>query len=162
MGIETIMFAAFTGMQAIGSLMQGQAQAKAAVQQGNIDAQNMAKKTRYAAARQTVSFLNSGLTLEGTPQAVIDETYATGIKDVGQIRMNANTAASNAINAGRMEAIGTIASGFSGMGGGSMGAMFNTAGSYLPDSALFKLNESGFGSMSFNMMEAKDKRMGIY
>lgn len=162
MGIETILFAAFTGLQALSTMMSANAQADAAVRQGNIAMQEKAKETRYKAARQNVSFLNSGITLEGTPSMVIDETYTTGLADIKQIGNNANATASNYIAEGRTKAIGQIAGAFGNFAAGSGGSMVTTAGSYLPDKALFKLNDMGFGNDAFSMMEAKDQRMGIY
>lgn len=161
MGIETVLFMAFTGMQALSSIMSAQSQADAAVKQGNIDMAEKAKQTRYAAARQNVSFLNSGITLEGTPSLVIDETFNTGLADIRQIGANANAKSENFIAEGRMKAISAIAGGMSGMGGGT-GSMITQAGSFLPDNALFGLNNAGFGNDAFSMMEAKDARGGSW
>lgn len=161
MGIETILFAAFTGMQAISSLMSAQNNAEAAVQQGNIAMENKAKETRYRAARQTVSFLNSGIEMEGTPSLVVDETYTTGLKDIQQIGANANAQSSNFIAQGRSEAISAIVGGMSGMSG-SMGSMFETAGSFLPESVLYDINAAGGGNFAYEALMLKDQRAGLY
>lgn len=161
MGIETILFMAFTGLQAVSSMMNANSQADAAIRTGNLQMQEQAKKTRYAAARQTTSFLNSGITLEGTPQDVIQETFTTGIADVKQIGANANTTANNIIGEARTKAIGSIASSFGSFSSGGT-SLTTQAGSYLPDSALFSLNNAGFGTDAYSMLEAKDQRMGIY
>lgn len=127
MGIETIAFAALTGLSAIQSINQSKKEAAATVREGELATKEKAKEVRYKAARQTVSFLNSGLTLEGTPNAVIGETYSTGLEDINNIRSNYNTKSKNIISAGRTEAIGKIASGFGNfaMGGGG-GSMFGS------------------------------------
>jgi hypothetical protein len=162
MGIETVLFMAFAGMQAISALTSAQNQAKAAVAQGNIAMENKAKETRYRAARQTVSFLNSGLDMEGTPSLVVDETYTTGLKDIRAIGANANAQSKNFIAQGRSEAISAIMGGMKGLPSGSMGSMFETAGSYLPESSLYSLNNMGFGESAYNMLELKDQRAGLY
>lgn len=159
MGIETILFAAFTGLQAVSGMMQAQSQAKSAVAQGNIQMQERAKQVRYAAARQNVSFLNSGLSLEGTPMDVINETFDTGLADIRAIGANANAQSKNIIGQARTQAIGQIAGAF---GDGSFGGMVTSAGSYLPDTALFSLNKAGFGNSAFEMMEMKDARGGSW
>lgn len=158
MGIETILFAAFTGLQAVSGMMQAQSQAKSAVAQGNIQMQERAKQVRYAAARQNVSFLNSGLSLEGTPMDVINETFDTGLADIRAIGANANAQSKNIIGQARTQAIGQIAGAF---GGGSFGGMTG-AGSFLPDAALFGMNKAGFGNSAFEMMSAKDARGGSW
>lgn len=155
-GWESLVYAGLTAFKAVSAISNASDQAKAITQnarnqakaaqqnaqfqaQANLDAANLAskekaKQIRYAAARQTVSFLSSGLTLEGTPEAVIGETYSTGLEDLTQIAKNANTTNSNLINItntnnrnlfssanaeaksvmaqGRSEAIGAIADGF--------------------------------------------------
>lgn len=164
MGIETILFMAFTGLQAVSGMMNAQSQADAAVKQGNLQMAEKAKQVRYATARQNVSFLNSGLSLEGTPMDVINETFDTGIKDIQAIGANANAQSKNIIGQARTQAIGQIAGAFGGMGGGGggFGGMATAAGSYLPDTALFSLNKAGFGNDAFSMMEMKDTRGGSW
>lgn len=153
MGIETILFAAFTGLKAFSQIKQGKEQAKRVTQnaeaqaaalreEGRLAASERAKKARYKAARQTVSFLNSGLTLEGTPSSVIQKTYDVGIEDVGNITRGYNTRISNVISganadskdiisSSRSEAIGTIASSFAGSSFGGSG-MFSAGGFTVP------------------------------
>lgn len=162
MGIETILFAALTGLSAISKMNAAQDQADATVKAGNIAAENEAQKTRLRAASATTSFLQSGLTLEGTPTLAINDIFNTGIKDVNQIRSNANNTAKNQIAAGRSEAISTIAGSFAGADlGGSMGSMFTTAGSYLPDSFAYGLNNAGFGNAAYEMTMKSDARNGF-
>lgn len=159
MGIETIIFAALTGLKAISQMNAAEKQAKNAVREGEIVAKEKAKEIRYKAARQTQSFLSSGLTLEGTAQTILDETFDTGKEDIANIRASYNNKSKNFISAGRTAAIGTIASGFGNAAlAGSAGSMFETAGSYLPESASFALNDAGFGNSAYNMLSMKDAR----
>lgn len=126
MGWETIVFAALTGLKAVSQMNAAEKMAKSTVREGELVAKEKAKEIRYKVARQTSSFLNSGLTLEGTPQDVIGETFSTGLEDINNIRGNYTAKAKNIISQGRSEAIGTIASAFSGTAlGGSMGSMFD-------------------------------------
>lgn len=127
MGIETIVILGLSLLQADAAISQSEDQAKAVINQANLDAENKAKETRFRAARQQVSFLNSGLTLDGTPMAAIQSTFKTGLEDVNQISSNANAQAKNIISAGRAEAIGKLASGVSGVSFGS-GDMFSGSG----------------------------------
>ena len=147
MGFETILFAAFTGLKALSQMSQAQKQAdavaenarlknKALKDEAELKVKERAKELRYKAARQTVSFLNSGVEVgQGTPQTIIGETFQTGKEDIKNISSNyqntiksvtsqANSQADNIISQGRSQAIGTIAGGFantSGMFGGGSG-----------------------------------------
>ncbi len=159
MGIETIAFATLTALSAASKMNQASAEAKSNTIEGNLATQEQAKKTRYAAARQTTSFLNSGLSLEGTPDTVIGETYSTGLQDIGNIKAGYDRKGKNIIAKGRSDAIATIASSFAGSSmGGSMGSMFEKAGSYMPESFSFGLNKAGFGNEAYKMLEMKDAR----
>lgn len=167
MGWETLIFAALTGLKAVSQMNAATKQAENAAREGNIVAKEKAKEIRYKVARQTSSFLNSGLTLEGTPQDVIGETFSTGLDDIKNIRAGYNAKSKNFISQGRSEAIGTIASGFGAAAGGnalgSAGSMFEShlptaVGSYLPDSELFKMNSNGYGSSAYDFFDAKDAR----
>lgn len=155
----TLLFAAFTVFQASQQIKAGKAEAKAIVKQGELAGVEKAKQIRHKVARQTSSFLNAGLALEGTPEAVISETFATGKADVAQIAENTNIRSKNAIRSARSRAIGTIVKGFI---GASAGSLFSTAipkaASFLPEQSLFALNQAGFGSTAFEALEFKDLR----
>lgn len=162
MGIETVIFAALAGLQAVSKMSAAESAAKATIKKGEIDASQSALKTRYAAAKQTASFLASGITLEGTPMDVVNETFKTGKEDVANIRDNANATAKNQISTGRSQAIDSIMGSFKGADiMGSAGSMFDTGLSYLPESASYGLNNMGFGNDAFNALEMKDMRAGI-
>lgn len=102
--------------------MQAGSQANAVTEQANLDMEARSKRALMAAAEQQTDFLNSGLTLEGTPMSAILNTFDVGIKDVNRIGKNANTQSSNIINSARMEALGSMASMASGFGGGGGGS----------------------------------------
>lgn len=129
MGLETIAILGLSLLQAHGAISQSEDEAQAVIDRANIDAENKSKETRLRAARQQVSFLNSGLTLEGTPMSAIQSTFSTGIKDIDQITTNANKHAKNIISSGRMQALSHLASGISGsFGGGNIFGASNTGG----------------------------------
>jgi len=118
MGIETVIIAGLTAASAYSSLDKSRKDAKSIVREGELVAANKAKETNYKAAKLTSSFLNSGLTLEGTPMNVLDSVFNTGMDDIGQIRNNYNTKSKNTIAAGRTEAIKSIAQGAMSYGAG--------------------------------------------
>lgn len=110
-------------LSASSSARQGKKQAEALIEQGNLAAGQKAKQVSKAAASQKVSFLNSGLMLEGTPMNVIESTFNTGLEDINQISTNANRAAKNAVSAARTQAISSIVSGFGSAAMSSVGMM---------------------------------------
>lgn len=125
----TMAFVALSVVSAGAKISDANKQAKATIAEGNIVASNKAKQVAGAAATQRVSFLQSGITLEGTPMNVIESTFNTGLEDIGQIRSNYNTKARNQISAGRTAAISSLASGFAGASlPGVGGAVNNFAG----------------------------------
>jgi hypothetical protein len=116
MGIEVaiitaaVVSAAASVTGGVMAYQQGKDQAKAAARQGDILAKESEKKTLKLAAAQKASFLSSGLTLEGTPQDVIGETFTLGKEDIGQIKDYYGQQAKNAYSAGRTQLITSIAS----------------------------------------------------
>ncbi len=144
MGFATAIFVGLTAAQAISGISTANSQAKVARQnatakadalkkEGDLAVSEKAKEVKLRAARQVSSFITSGLTLEGTPTDVLNETFDVGIADVENIGANYQTSrmsvlrggdaeAGNIIGGGRTRAIGTVASGFS---GASTGGMFD-------------------------------------
>lgn len=131
----TAIFIGLSVFKAANEMKNAKSAAKATVAEGEIVARNKAQEVMRKTASQKVSFLNSGLTLEGTPMNVIESTFNTGLEDINQISGNYNTKAKNQINAGRSAAIESLGSGFS---NAAMPGMGNVGG----DMA------AGFGSMS--------------
>ncbi len=112
MGIETIALAALTTASVYSSVSAGQKQAKQIVAQGELAAREKAKEVRLRTSRAKVSFLSSGLSLEGTPLNALESMFNTGIEDINQIRSNANAGAKNAIASARSQALRSITSAF--------------------------------------------------
>ena len=82
---------------------------KSIIREGEQTSENLARSTRAKVATQKTAFLNSGLTLEGTPLDVIEQEFDFGITDIERTLENANIQASSAVKAGRAAAIQTIA-----------------------------------------------------
>ncbi len=142
----TIVFLALTAAKAVSQVSNASSRAKVVSQnasakaealkaEGDIAVKERAKEVRLRAARQASSFITSGLTLEGTPTDVIDETFEVGIADIENIGANFQTSRRNIISsgnaeaqsinrAGRTAAIGTIVSSFSSFG--SAGSLFGS------------------------------------
>lgn len=117
MGVEAIIIGTLAVASAAASVtggvmqyQQGKDQAKAAARQGDILAAQSEKKTLKLASAQKASFLSSGLTLDGTPQDVLEETFTLGKEDIGQIKDYYGQTAKNAYSTGRTGLITGIAS----------------------------------------------------
>lgn len=130
MGLETALMIGFSALQAVSTIGAAKDQAKDTIAEGKMVAENKARETRLKADRARSSFLSSGITLEGTPMSALDDIYDTGLADIGQIGKNYSTQANNQLKAGRSEALGQFASGFSGMSLES--SAFNPITSNLP------------------------------
>lgn len=157
MGIETALIIGLSAVSAAGQIQNSKAQAKQIIAEGNIAAKNKAQETQLKAARIQSSFLSSGLTLDGTPNSVISGAYDTGIQDIQQIRSNYSSRAKNALSEGRTAALSSLAGSMAGASfGGSMGDLFSSGASYLPESFAYGLNDAGFGSMSYDILSKKD------
>lgn len=147
MGIETAvaLMALSVGSGIMGARSankQAQANANAAVQQGNLELAKMKKQgdvlkkaTLSQVSSQKTSFLSSGLALEGTPMDVMGATYESGLEDLMDLKTDMgavsnlyNQKSKNYITAGRSEAMNSLVSGVSSaalMGvGGSFGDGF--------------------------------------
>lgn len=109
MGIETAVIAGLGLASAIGQYNQSKNEAKQTAKYGSILAQNRADEIMSLAAKQRVSFLNAGLELEGTPSAVINDTYNTGVEDVNAITGIYNTKSENIMKSARAKLLGNIA-----------------------------------------------------
>ncbi|MCK5612050.1 hypothetical protein KAR91_59820 [Candidatus Pacearchaeota archaeon] len=139
----TLIFLGLTAVKAFSSISQSKEEAKAVTREGELATKEKAKEIRHRAARQTVSFLNSGLTLEGTPSDILGETYKVGLEDIKNIRQGYNTQSKNIIAKGRMDAISGIVSSF---GQASMGGMFSSTGSAVGAGISSYQAGTGFGT----------------
>jgi len=111
-----------------------QKNAKTYVRNGQLVIEKRLLTVKDTASHQKVSFLSSGLLLEGTPRAVINSTLVTGKKDILQQVSNINNRASNYIKSVRHSAIsgiwqGTLSGAIAGaLTAGAMGAVGGAAG----------------------------------
>ncbi|MBQ5784654.1 MAG: hypothetical protein IIW11_06720 [Bacteroidales bacterium] len=104
---------AITGLQvakAVSDYNQSKSQARAIREQGKQAAATRAQEIRALAAEQRVSYLASGLELEGTPTSVINDTYNTGLEDIKAINSNTRTQMKNTLKQGQASLLGGLAS----------------------------------------------------
>ena len=94
---------------AIGNYNASKQQVKQLKKEAAIKADNRADEILSLAATQRVRYLSAGLELEGTPQAVITDTYNTGIEDIQAIRDSYNTQISNVKKTARAQLLGGLA-----------------------------------------------------
>lgn len=95
---------------AISDYKQSKSQAKSIKEQGRQMAAARANEIRALAAEQRVSYLASGLELEGTPMSVINDTYNTGMKDIAAIKSNTKTQMKNTLKQGKSSLLSGLAS----------------------------------------------------
>lgn len=109
MGIETAIIAGLGLASAIGNFNQQKSEARQTAHHGTIEAAKRANEIKSLAAKQRVSYLQAGLELEGTPQAVINDTYNTGMQDIHAISEGYNQQSKNIMNKARANLLGDIA-----------------------------------------------------
>ncbi len=109
---SVIMGAIGTGFSMSAKNTAAKKQQQALQQQGTIQARQRAKGIKALAGSQKASFMQSGISLtgEGTTQALLDETYDTGIEDIGQIKSNTKAGVSNVWSKARSGMIGDLTS----------------------------------------------------
>lgn len=131
MGIETIAIVGLSALSAANQMQQGANAAKATIATATNQGNNLAKQSVVNGAKLQSSFLQSGLTLEGTPQAAIQQTYTTGLQDINTLADSANSKAKSKISQARTAALTGLAksAAFAGAGGfGSFEDDINSAG----------------------------------
>lgn len=94
---------------AIGNYNASKQEVKRLKKEAEIKAQNRADEILSLAATQRVRYLSAGLELEGTPQAVITDTYDIGLKDIQEIRDSYNTQINNVKKSARAQLLGGLA-----------------------------------------------------
>lgn len=111
MGVTAAVVAttALSAASAIGSYNSAKSNARATIREGERVAQNRADEISKLASRQRVLYLHAGLELEGTPQAVVNDTYNTGIADVRAIRSSYTQQAKNIMKQARANLLGSLA-----------------------------------------------------
>lgn len=105
---------------ALGQYQQARQTAKSVIKEGNVAAARRTQEIRELAALQRVSYIAAGLELEGTPQAVIADTYRTGIEDIQAIKSSYEAKAKNIIKSAQASLLGNLAD--AGMSASSAGA----------------------------------------
>ena len=70
----------------IGQYNQAKSKARATARQGERAIENRKNEILALASKQKMAYLDSGVELEGTPQAVIQDTYNTGLADIADIK----------------------------------------------------------------------------
>lgn len=94
---------------AIGNYNASKQEVKRLKKEAEIKAQNRADEILSLAATQRVRYLSAGLELEGTPQAVITDTYDIGLKDIQEIRDSYNMQIKNVKKSARAQLLGGLA-----------------------------------------------------
>ena len=132
-----IALAAAKAVQGIGQFNQSKSQARALAKQGARAAEQRADEIIQLASRQRVNYIQNGLELEGTPQAVVNDTYIQGLEDIQAIKSDYNQAIKNQKRSARWNLLGslvnagaTAASGFSGTGNALEAGAYASGGTY--------------------------------
>lgn len=127
MGWETAIQLGATAVQAIGTRNAAKAEASAVAREGQLEAEKKARETVRTTGKLQTSFLNSGLTMEGTPTEVISRAYQYGQEDINQIVQNANSRSKNIIKKARADILEGAISKLGGIDfGSSFGALSKT------------------------------------
>lgn len=107
--ILAAMSVAMSVASAVGNAKASKQQIKQLKREAEIKAQNRADEILSLAATQRVRYLSAGLELEGTPQAVITDTYDIGLKDIQEIRDSYKTQINNVKKSARAQLLGGLA-----------------------------------------------------
>lgn len=109
MGIETAIIIGLTAASVAADMSQARKDAKAVTKKASAEALTKAKQTQMQTSKAKVSFLNSGFTLEGTPELSLQGILNAGMEDINMIASNANTQSKNIISKARTDALKSIA-----------------------------------------------------
>lgn len=154
MGIETLAIAGFAGLNAINTMNQGQASAKAVVQGAQYTIANQANDTVRNAGKLQTSFLQSGISLDGGPMDAIAQAFTQGRTNISRTASNANATSQNLISSARtkaLEGIATTAAGASAFGGSITSGLdqVGTAADFASDGSFNGIGQ-GLGSLGTN------------
>jgi hypothetical protein len=108
MGIETAIIAA-SAASAIGNYNQAKSSARSTANQGRVAIENRKKEIQQLVAKQKIGYIQSGVELEGTAQAVIQDTYTTGQEDIRAMGNAYAKSISNQLSAARAQLLGSLA-----------------------------------------------------
>jgi hypothetical protein len=110
MGLETaILIGGLQLAKGVGEYNQAKSSARATAREGEIAVENRKKEIMQLVAKQKVGYIQSGVELEGTAQAVMQDTYNTGIADMEAIAGSYNQNIKNSLRAARAQLLGSIA-----------------------------------------------------
>lgn len=101
-------------MSARATTKNAQAEIEAMRRETDLATERRAIEARALASKQKVSFLTSGLMLEGTPMDVLSSTLSVGQQDVQQMQENYYARARSMAASARSQAISSLIGGFSG------------------------------------------------
>ena len=114
------------------------------MRKGELETKNKAKEVARKTGQVKTSFLQSGLTLEGTPETSLAGIFDAGLEDIKLIKSNTDTQAKNIISAARTNAILGLAT--AGVKGGVASGAFGSFGETLSNKFTFGTNSfKGFG-----------------
>lgn len=120
MGVETFILAGLAGAGGISQVKQANKQAKSIIAEGNIVAQNKSDEVLRKADRATMSFLNSGFGMRGTPESAVKSIFDIGLADVNAIKRNYDRTAKQTVFDARSKALNSMLKlGVGAIGGGS-------------------------------------------
>lgn len=88
-------------VKGIASAKNAKEEAKTAKKAAELEINERARQAAKLMSQQKNSFLKSGVYFDGTPQAVIDETYDYMQQDISTMKDNANTNLKNLARQGR-------------------------------------------------------------
>lgn len=110
MGLEAaILIGGLQLAKGVGEYNQAKSGARATARQGEIAVENRKKEIQNLVAKQKIGYIQSGVELEGTAQAVMQDTYNTGIADMEAIAGSYNQNIKNSLKAARAQLLGSIA-----------------------------------------------------
>lgn len=119
MGVELMVASAVLSAGAgIAGMDAAKDEAQALVNESEFKARGREDETQAILGNQTMSFLKSGVTLEGSVGAVLDETKRVGKEDAAAIRKFGRTQASNVKKKARGEMFSSIVGAGSSIAGG--------------------------------------------
>lgn len=110
MGLETaLVIGGLSIASGIGQYNQAKSKARATARQGERAIENRKNEILALASKQKMAYLDSGVELEGTPQAVIQDTYNTGLADIADIKSATRKSIKNQLTSARANLLGSIA-----------------------------------------------------
>lgn len=103
-----IVTAALGTASAVGKFNQAKSDARGLRREAEQKMEQRKQEILKLAATQKVGYVQAGVELEGTPQAVIQDTYDTGIADVNAIKDSYQQTIKNQMTAARAELLSNL------------------------------------------------------